>query len=106
MSNEKAIDEVRAGSSLAWAFYHPEEATSIEAQVEVRLNATPDAVAAFISPRGWSVDRVQWGDTLFLRREQSLGRGAVEEMLVEMLQYAASNELQFHSWMHGRDLDE
>jgi hypothetical protein len=106
MSNQRAIKEVRDGSSLAWAFYRPDEVTSFKGQVEVRLNATPEAVAAFVPPGRWSVDRVQWGDTLFLRREQSLERAAVKEMLVEILQFAAANEFGFHSWMHGPDLDK
>jgi hypothetical protein len=72
----------------------------------VRLNATSDAVASFVPPSGWRVDRIQFGDTLFLRREESLERGAVEDMLVAMLEFAASYELQFHSWMHGRDLKD
>lgn len=37
------------------------------------------------------VERVQWGDTVFLRRVQSLDRNAVEEMLVEVLRLANAN---------------
>ena len=103
---EKAIAEVRDGSSLAWAFYHPPADGHGEEQVEVRLNATPEAVGAIVPPSGWTVDRVQWGDTLFLRRRQSLERGAIEEMLVKILQFAASQNLQFHSWLQGPGLDD
>lgn len=108
-SLRKAIGAVRDGTSLYWAFYRPEDAQAeaeAEAEVvEVRLNATPQSVGSFTPSSGWVVDRVQWGDTLFLRREQSLERNAVEEMLVEALQLANANGMTLHSWLHGPDVD-
>lgn len=103
---DKAIAEVRDGTSLYWAFYEPPAGGQGEGQVEDRFNAMPAAVSAFVPPRGWAVDRIQWGDTLFLRRRQSLDRGAIEEMLIEALRFAASQELGFHSWLHGPGLDD
>ena len=100
-----AVAKVRDGSSLYWAFYHPESGRADPDLVAVRLNATPDIVASFIAPDGWQVKRVQWGDTLFLRRHQSLEPEAVEAMLVEVLELAAARGLQLHSWLHGPNLD-
>jgi|GEM_PF-4420105 len=106
MSNpEHSIAQVRDGSSLYWGFYRPDEVAGGNELVEVRLNATPEGVETFAPPAGWTIDRVQWGDTLFIRRQQSLTRDAVEEMLVEMLRFAATNGMQFHSWLHGADID-
>ena len=104
--SDKDIAAVRDGSSLAWAFYEPPIAGHGHEQVEVRLNASPEAVAGFVPPSGWTLDRIQWGDTLFLRRQQSLERAAIEEMLVDMMHFAASNDLGFHSWLQGPGLDE
>jgi hypothetical protein len=73
--------------------------------VEARLNASPEIVARFAAPKGWHVERVQWGDTLFLRRRQPLEREAVEAMLVELLELAAAEGMQLHSWLHGPDAE-
>lgn len=102
-SLKEAIGAVRDGSSLYWAFYRPEDAQAEADVVEVRLNATPESLARFLPTNGWVVNRVQWGDTLFLRREQSLERQPVEDMLVEVLGLAAENEMRLHSWLHGPD---
>lgn len=104
-SLQEAIGAVRDGSSLYWAFYHSEDGQPEGEVVEVRLNATPESIASFTPSSGWVVDRVQWGDTLFLRREQSLERNAVEQMLVEVLELADANGMRLHSWLHGPDLD-
>lgn len=93
MSNLRdAVAKVRDGSSLYWAFYHPEDRQADPEIVEVRLNATPEIVADFVAPEGWQVERIQWGDTLFLRRHQSLESEAVEAMLIELLELAALRE--------------
>ena len=106
MSNpEHSIAQVHDGSSLYWGFYAPDQRQGGTELVEVRLNASPEAIEAFVPPAGWTINRVQWGDTLFLRRQQSLERVAVEKMIVEMLRLAAANGLQFHSWLHGADID-
>ncbi len=102
-SLQEAITKVRDGSSLYWGFYHPEERQGDPELVEVRLNATPEAVASFVVPEGWQLERVQWGDTLFLRRYQSLEREPVEAMLIELLELAAARGMQLHSWLHGPD---
>jgi hypothetical protein len=104
-SLHEAIGAVRDGSSLYWAFYHPEDAQAEVGIVEVRLNATPESVAIFTPSNRWAVNRVQWGDTLFLRREQSLERESVEDMIVEVLELAAANGMTLHSWLHGPDVD-
>lgn len=101
----QAVAQVRDGSSLYWMFYVPEDRQGDPEPVEVRLNATPDVVARFVAPEGWAVERGQRGDTLFLRRRQSLEPEAVEAMLVEMLELAAANGMQLHSWLHGPNLD-
>ena len=98
---ETAIAKVRDGSSLYWGFYEPEHPHRESELVEVRLNARPETVASFVVPAGWTLARVQTGDTLFLRRQQSLERSTVEAMLVEVLQIAAANGLQLNSWLHG-----
>jgi hypothetical protein len=73
--------------------------------VEVRLDASPEAARFFSPPLGWAVARIQWGDTIFIRREQSLEPSAVETMLIEMLNLAAANGMRFHSWIHGSSVD-
>lgn len=98
---QQAIEKILDGSSMYWMFYHPEERRSDSELVEVRLNATPESVASFVAPQGWELERVQWGDTLFVRRHQSLEREAVEEMLIEMLEFARARRMQLHSWLHG-----
>ena len=103
-SLQEAIAAVRDGSSLYWAFFRPEDAQAA-AEVEVRLNATPESVASFAPVNGWVINRVQWGDTLFLRREQSLERQQVEDMVVEVLELAAANGMTLHLWLHGSDVD-
>jgi hypothetical protein len=102
-SLQQAVAKVRDGSSVYWTFYDPERRQKGPELVEVRLNATPEIVTSFVPPEGWEVERVQWGDTLFLRRHQSLEREAVEAMLVELLELAAANGMQLHSWLHGPD---
>jgi hypothetical protein len=104
-SVHEAIARVRDGSSLYWGFYQPDERQRDPELVEVRLNATPEAVAAFVAPQGWELERVQWGDTLFLRRHQSLERDAVEAMLIEMLEFAHASGMRLHSWLHGDDAE-
>lgn len=84
-SLQEAIANVRDGSSLYWAFYHPDDRQNDPEFVEARLDASPDIVASFVAPDGWKLERVQWGDTLFLSRRQSLAREAVEAMLIELL---------------------
>jgi hypothetical protein len=106
MSNlHDAVANVRDGSSLYWAFYHPEDRQADPELIEVRLNATPEIVGAFVAPEGWQVERVRWGDTLFLRRHQSLEPEAVEAMLIELLELAAAKGMHLHSWLHGPDAD-
>jgi hypothetical protein len=100
---EKAVADVRDGSSLYWAFYGPEDRQTGLQRVEVRLNATPETASHFVAPEGWEVERVQWGDTLYLIRQQSLEPHAVETMLVAMLELAASEGMQLHSWIHRPD---
>ncbi|QIL01706.1 hypothetical protein G7078_02165 [Sphingomonas sinipercae] len=74
--------------------------------MEVRLNATPEIVDTFVAALGWSLEPVQWGDTLFLRREQSMERNAVGAMLIDMLEFAGLAGMRFHSWLHGSDLED
>ena len=103
-SLQQAVAKVRDGSSLYWAFYHPDDPQGDPELVEVRLNATPEIAANFVAPEGWELERVQWGDTLFLRRHQSLEPKAVEAMLVELLELAAARGMRLHSWLHGRNV--
>lgn len=106
MSNlQNAIEKVRDGNSLFWTFYNPEECQGGLELVEVRLNASPEAVGDFVAPPSWELDRVQWGDTLFLRRLQFLKREDVEEMLIEVLEFAGLNGLTLHSWLHGLEAE-
>jgi hypothetical protein len=100
-SLQQALAEVRDGSSLYWAFYHPDDRQDDTELVEARLNATPEIVANFVAPGDWELERVQWGDTLFLRRHQSLEPEAVEAMIVELLELAAASGMRLHSWLHG-----
>lgn len=103
-SLQDAVASVRDGSSIYWAFYHPEDRQKDPELVEVRLNATPEIVGSFFPPAGWELERVQWGDTLFIRRHQSLEREAVEAMLVELLELAFAQGMQLHSWLHGSNI--
>ena len=106
MSNlHDALAKVRDGSSIYWAFYGPDDRQCDLELVEVRLNATPEIIAGFVPPGAWQVERIQWGDTLFLRRHQSLEREAVEAMLIELLELAAAKGMQLHSWVHGSMMD-
>ncbi|MCY7280330.1 MAG: hypothetical protein LH610_05445 [Sphingomonas bacterium] len=106
MSNlQQALAEVRDGSSLYWVFYHPEDRQKDPEIVEVRLNATPEIMESFVTPEGWKLERVQWGDTPFLRRKQSLEREAVEAMLIELLELTAAHGMRLHSWLHGPNVD-
>ena len=100
-----AIDNVRDHSSLYWGFYNSDEVVGGEEVVEVRFNASPQKAQTFTPPTGWSVHRVHRGEAVFLRRRQELTDKAVESMLVEMLQLAAAQGMQLHSWMHGSALD-
>lgn len=100
-SLDDAISRVRNGSSLYWSFHDLEGGAIADQIVEVRLIASPEAVGHFVPPTGWTLHRVQWGEALFLRREQAVDRGAVEEMLVGMLQFASANDMRLHSWVHG-----
>jgi hypothetical protein len=104
-SLQEIVAEVHDGSSHYWMFYHPDELQGGLELVEVRLNATEAAVADFVPPDTWEVDRVQWGDTVFLRRRQSLAPEAVETMLVEMLEFAHDRGMRLHSWLHGADAE-
>ena len=104
-SLQRALADVRDGSSLYWAFYNSEERQEGPELVEVRLDATSEIVASFVCPDGWDLERVQWGDTLFLRRRQSLDSEAVEAMLAEVIEFTAANGMRFHSWLHGSNLD-
>ena len=100
-SLQQAIAEVRDGSSLYWAFYEPDDRQGGGSKlVEARLDATPEIVASFVAPHNWKLERVQWGDTLFLRRHQSLEPNAIEAMLIELLELANSGGLRLHSWLH------
>lgn len=103
-SLEEALAKVRDGSSLYWAFYDPENQSNDAEVVEARLNATAEIVASFVAPDGWRLDRVQWGDTLFVSRHQSLEREAIEAMLIELLELANAQGMQLHSWLHGPSL--
>lgn len=100
-SLEQAVEKVRDGSSLYWSFYHKNDRQGGPELVEVRLAATPAIVASFVASNGWEVERIQWGDTLFLRRHQSLERDAVEAMLLEVLELANAGGMRLHSWLHG-----
>ena len=100
----EAIAEVRDGSSVYWMFYHPEILQNNPELVEARLNATPEIVEGFVLPEGWGLDRVQWGDTIFLRRFQSLERDAVEAMIIELLELANKRGMRLHSWLHGNNI--
>jgi hypothetical protein len=102
---ERGIESIRDRSSPYWAFYDPDKVAGDDELVEVRLNATPGKVEAFVPPPGWTVDRIQWGDTLYLRRRQRLTERDVEEMLVQMLRLAGSLGMQFFSWLHGSRVD-
>ena len=104
-SLQEAVRAVRDGSSVYWAFYCPGDAQAEADVVEVRLNATPESISCFAPTNGWVVNRVQWGDTLFLRREQSLQRPPVEDVLVEVLELADEKGMQLHSWLHSPALD-
>ena len=101
---DHAVAQVRDGTSLYWAFYDPQDADGDRSEVEVRLNGTKESVSNFIAPEGWQIHRVEEGDTLYLRREQPLDRAAVEDMLIRMLDLAAANRMQLHSWLHGADI--
>ena len=103
-SLQKAVADVRDGSSLYWAFYHPEDRRKDPELVEVRLNATPEIVGNFVVPNGWELERVQWGDTLFIRRHQSLEREAVEAMLIDLLELANEQGMRLHSWLQGPNM--
>ena len=106
MSNPtRSLGQVYDGSSLYWGFYAPDQRQGGEELIEVRLSGSPEAVKGFVPPAGWTINRTQWGDTLFLRRQQSIERDAVEQMLVEMLRLTAKTGLRFHSWLHGADID-
>jgi hypothetical protein len=99
---ETAIAKVRDGSSLCWAFYEPEHPHREIELVEVRLNARPEPWQASSPPPDGPSPVCNWGDTLFLRRRQPLERSTVEAMLVEVLQIAAPNGMQLHSWLHDQ----
>lgn len=103
-SLQQAVADVRDGSSLYWAFYHPEDRKGDPEVVEIRLDATPEIVANFVAPEGWQLDRVEWGDTLFLRKHQSLELEAVEAMLLEVLEHVSARGMRLHSWLHGPDV--
>jgi hypothetical protein len=103
-SLEEAVAQVRDGSSLYWTFYHPEGRQKELEVVEARLNAAPEIMESFVPPDGWDLDRVQWGDALFIRRHQSLERQAVETMLIELLELANAQGMRLHSWLHGSNI--
>lgn len=100
---DKILEEIRDGTSLYWAFYAPDDTGDVEA-IEVRLNASIRSAKRFIAPNGWTLHRIQWNDTLFIRRQQQMDREAIEEMLCEMLQFAAVHGMTFHSWQAGPGL--
>lgn len=104
-SLKDAISWVRDGRSLYWSFYDLEGGPAADEIVEVRLNALPESIGDFVPPAGWTLHRVQWGNAFFLRRQQTIDRGAVEDMLVRMLQFADANSMRLHSWMHGAAID-
>jgi hypothetical protein len=103
-SLQEAVAHVRDGSSLYWAFYHPEDRQKDPELIEARFNATPEIVERFVPPDGWELERVQWGDTLFIRRQQSLERESVEAMLIELLELASMQGMRLHSWLHGSNV--
>jgi len=100
---DNAIARVKDGSSLYWMFYHPDDVQEYEI-VEVRFNGHEGLVNKFIPPIGWTLHRIQWDDTFFIRRLQLMRKQDVEDMLCEMLRFAAKNDAQLHSWEAGGDL--
>ena len=84
-------------------FYHPDEVDDTEI-VEVRLNGRDEQAALLIPPPSWNLHRIQWGNTFFIRRQQSMSEPQVEEMLCEMLHFANDHQMQVHSWATGPDL--
>lgn len=100
---ESAIAQVRDRSSILWAFYERERAADI-AMIEVRLNGSKEQASSFRPPPGWNLHRSQWGDTFFIRRQQTLGEAQIEEMLCAMLRFANEHGMQVQSWDMGPDL--
>lgn len=94
----QARTEVRDRTSLYWSFYEPEAAIGADELVEVRLNGSPQAVQSLQPPDPWSVDRVQWGEAVYLRRLLLLSDDEVEAMLIQMLELADATRMQVHSW--------
>lgn len=100
---ESLIASVKDRSSLLWMFYHPDEAANTEI-VEIRLNGRDEQAASFIPPSTWNLHRIQWGNTFFVRRQQSMSEPQIEEMLCEMLHFANEHQMQVHSWDTGPGL--
>ncbi|QDX27125.1 hypothetical protein FPZ54_14680 [Sphingomonas suaedae] len=96
---DDAIQSVREGTSLYWAFYDPGQMF-----VEVRFDAEADSSPTFIAPPGWQIDRIEQNGVMYVRRYQPIGRAAIELMLEEMLQHAGTYRYRFHSWLHGDGL--
>lgn len=97
---DDAIGRIRDRSSLFWGFYDPGECQPTDT-VEVRLIGTAEGIATFNPPDGWTVHRIQWGDTVFLRRRQSMAEAAIEAMLCDRLRFAETIRMRFWSWQAG-----
>jgi len=93
---EQALNAIKDRSSLLWMFYHPEDVFASQI-VEVRLNGRCDQIDTFKPPKGWSLHRVQWGDTFFIRREQLMSEVRIEAMLSAMLHFANKHHMRVHS---------
>lgn len=102
---EDAIAKIWDRSSILWCFYDPAEAAETKT-IEIRLNGSPEQAATFEPPAGWTLHRVQWGDTFFIRRRQPMSEARIEGMLCEMLEFAVEHRMQVQSWQTGPGLTE
>lgn len=101
---DDAFERVRNTDSYYWEFWRPEKISSDAAcTVEVRLNV-PDGDEILVTDvDGWEIAHKKTG-MLFLRRQQSMSKSAIESLFYDVLRIAIDNGWQFHSWCHEPEL--
>ena len=101
---DDAFERARSIDSYYWGFWRPEKISSeAECTVEVRLNV-PDGDETLVTDvDGWEIAHTKTG-MLFLRREQSMSKSAIEALFYDVLSIAVDNGWRFHSWCHDPDL--
>ncbi len=103
---EVVIARSTAEDSLYWHGRDLDGADpEIEQLIETRLNMSPERLATFSPPPGWTIHETDPDGIVYMRRRQALTDDAVKGMITQMITVAYACDGQFWSWLHGSALD-